>query len=133
MTKAFTDIDAEALDALIQRVTDAKEHQLTLSAEDCQLLLDALVTLASLQEKLAGNDITIKKLRKLIGIVASSESLSKAVSGASGEEKTPGRDHKLRSKKPKPKTTPVKPKVVYHPLVEPPKGDKCPQRHSFLS
>tara|TARA_B100000745_G_scaffold295684_1_gene240094 strand:+ start:4786 stop:4935 length:150 start_codon:yes stop_codon:yes gene_type:complete len=45
--KRFTDISAEQLDGLISRVTDAAEHQLTLSAEDCQLLLQALVTLAN--------------------------------------------------------------------------------------
>lgn len=48
MSKSFTDIDGKALEALIARVSEAKENNLALSAEDCQLLLDALVTLASM-------------------------------------------------------------------------------------
>ncbi len=76
MKQAFTDIDSEALDTLVERVKEAKQHDLALSAQDCQLLLDALVTLASLQERLADNDITLHKLRKLVGIVKSSEKMS---------------------------------------------------------
>jgi hypothetical protein len=41
VSKAFTDIDGQALDALIARVSEAKDNQLALSGEDCQLLLDA--------------------------------------------------------------------------------------------
>lgn len=48
VSKSFTDIDGKALEALIARVSEAKENNLALSAEDCQLLLDALVTLASM-------------------------------------------------------------------------------------
>jgi transposase len=48
VSKAFTDIDSQALEALIARVSEAKDNQLALSGEDCQLLLDALVTLASM-------------------------------------------------------------------------------------
>jgi transposase len=46
---------------------------LALSGEDCQLLLDALVTLASMQDRLASHDVTVHKLRKLLGIEKSSE------------------------------------------------------------
>jgi hypothetical protein len=42
VSKPFTGIDGEALEALIARVSEAKEHQLTLTSEDCQLLLDAI-------------------------------------------------------------------------------------------
>jgi transposase len=48
VSKVFTDIDGQALEALIARVSEAQAHQLALSGEDCQLLLDALVTLASM-------------------------------------------------------------------------------------
>jgi transposase len=41
VSKPFTDIDSAGLEALIARVSEAKEHQLALSPEDCQLLLDA--------------------------------------------------------------------------------------------
>jgi len=70
-----SDIDSQELDALIQRVSEAKEHNLALTPEDCQLLIDALLTLASMQENLASNSITIHKLKKLVGMVKSSENL----------------------------------------------------------
>ena len=41
-------LNHEELDALIARVSEARDHGLTLSAEDIQLLLDALTTLANL-------------------------------------------------------------------------------------
>ena len=75
MTQEFTDIDGEELDGLIQRVQEATEHNLALSPQDCQVLLKALKTLAALQERLSDNDITLHKLRKLVGMVRSSETM----------------------------------------------------------
>ena len=75
MSKPFTDIDGPALESLISRVSEAKENNLALSPEDCQLLLDALVTLASMQDRLANHDVTVHKLRKLLGIEKSSEGI----------------------------------------------------------
>jgi hypothetical protein len=73
VSKPFTDIDGKELEALIARVTEAKENNLALSAQDCQLLLDALITLASMQDRFANHDVTVHKLRKLLGIEKSSE------------------------------------------------------------
>ena len=75
MSKPFTDIDGKALEALIERVNEAKENNLALSPEDYQLLLDALLTLATMQTRLANHGITVHKLRKLLGIEKSSEKL----------------------------------------------------------
>lgn len=121
MSEKFTDLDHEALDNLIERVTEAKEHELALSPDDCQLLLDALMTLANLQEQMACSDITIGKLRKLSGIIASSERLKSNLSkpGQSGK--------KTNKKRRKPKTASVKPAIIHHPLDEWSKGDICPQ------
>ena len=94
MSKPFTDIDGPALEALIARVTEAKENNLALSPEDCQLLLDALVTLASMQDRLANHDVTVHKLRKLLGIEKSSEKSSQVLKTKS----TP----KKKNKKPAP-------------------------------
>lgn len=77
MSKPFTDIDGKALEALIERVNEAKENNLALSPEDYQLLLDALLTLATTQTRLANHDVTVYKLRKLLGIEKSSENSSK--------------------------------------------------------
>ena len=126
MSKPFTDIDQQALDALIERVTQAKEHELALSAEDCQLLLDALITLSTMQQRLANHDVTVHKLRKLLGIEKSSEALAlltqnrqskgKGAKGKSGKPK--GKDEDLK---------PVKPKVTTHANTEIKKGDNCPE------
>jgi len=69
------DIDIDALDALIARLQQAKDYQLTLEPADIELLISALITLSHLQHKLSDHDITLHKLRKLVGIVRSSEKL----------------------------------------------------------
>ena len=121
MTQTFTEIDSEELDELIQRVKEAVEHDLALSPKDCQLLLSALKTLAALQERLSDNDITLHKLRKLVGMVRSSETMNTLL----------GKSNKKRGqKRPQPKNkkpqTPVKPKVTRHKLDGLSKGDLCP-------
>lgn len=125
MAQDFTDIDSEKLDGLIQRVQEAKEHDLALSPEDCQILLAALKTLAALQERLSDNDITLHKLRKLVGMVRSSETMD-ALLGQK-DKKNKKRGHKP----PKPNNTkpnvPVKPKVTQHKLDDLNKGDLCPE------
>ncbi len=76
LSNTIHDMDIEALDALIQRLNDAKEYNLTLSAEDIELLLTALATLSILQENILNNDVTIHQLRKRLGRVVASEKLS---------------------------------------------------------
>ena len=113
LSKPFTDIDGNALEALVARVTDAKENNLALSPEDCQLLLDALLTLTSMQNRLSDHDVTIHKLRKLLGIEKSSEKqtdVSKPSNGSvnkktSKNKKNGGDDF-----------TPLKPEIKHHPL-----------------
>ena len=120
MSKPFTDIDGAELEALIAWVSEAKENQLALSPEDCQLLLDALITLASMQNRLANHDVTVHKLRKLLGIEKSSEKSSQVLKTESTSKKknrkTPASEDAF---------TPVKPVVVIHPLVDVTKGDLC--------
>ncbi|VAW64641.1 hypothetical protein MNBD_GAMMA10-529 [hydrothermal vent metagenome] len=120
---AIKDLDLKALDALIGRVTEAKEHDLALSADDCQLLLDALLTLVSMQERLGSKDITIAKLRKLTGIVASSETLTGQLTRSSNAKD----QKKSRKNKPKTPKTKLKPEVKHHSLDGLSKGDECPE------
>lgn len=120
MSPSFTDISPEELDALMERVTQAREHQLTLSPEDCDLLLSALMTLAGMQEKLSDNDITINKLRKLVGMVQSSETLKSAITR---KPKSTAKPNKPK----KPKVNPVKPEIQHHKHQELSKGDTCPE------
>ncbi len=121
MSKPFTDIDGQALEALILRVSEAKENNLALSPEDCQLLLDALVTLASMQDRLANHDVTVHKLRKLLGIEKSSEKLGSVLKKA---KKSSNKKNKNR-KNDDEGFTPVKPTVIVHPLIDMNKGDTC--------
>ncbi|MBL4941184.1 MAG: hypothetical protein JKY81_05905 [Colwellia sp.] len=91
-----------------------EENNLALSSEDYQLLLDALLTLATTQTRLANHDVTVHKLRKLLGIEKSSEKLGSVlkkakVSSAKKNKKRKSDDDGF---------TPVKPTVVVHSLVE---------------
>ena len=124
MSKPFTDIDGKALEALIERVSEAKENNLALSSEDYQLLLDALLTLATTQTRLANHDVTVHKLRKLLGIEKSSEKLSSVLNKA---KTSSGKKNKKPKKKDDDGFTPVKPTVIVHPLPEMNKGDICPE------
>jgi hypothetical protein len=121
VSKPFTDIDGKALEALITRVSEAKENNLALSPDDCQLLLDALVTLASMQDRLANHDVTVHKLRKLLGIEKSSEHLSQLLKS----KKSPKKKRNKNKANDDEAFTPVKPDVVIHPLDDVSKGDVC--------
>jgi len=122
LSKPFTDIDGKALEALIARVTEAKENNLALSPVDCQLLLDALTTLIHMQENISDHGITIHKLRKLLGIEKSSEKQSDLGSKPKSQKK-----NKTKHPKSNADFTQVKPKVVIHNLEDIKKGDDCPE------
>lgn len=122
LSATIHDIDLEALEALIQRLNDAKDYNLTLSAEDIQLLLLALATLSTLQENIANHGVTIHKLRKLLGIVVSSEHLSTLLN----QSRPPKSGKSNKKNPPKPPRHTVKPKVIHHTLDDLKSGDRCP-------
>lgn len=124
MSKPFTDIDGKALEALIARVTEAKENNLALSPDDCQLLLDALTTLMGMQDSLSSHGVTIHKLRKLLGIEKSSEKHRDLVNKP--EEKK-SKKNKTKQTKKEDDFAQVKPTVVMHNLEDIKKGDNCPE------
>ena len=120
----FSDLSEAELDGLISRVSEAVAHDLALSLDDLRLLLNALVTLAHLQQRLADSDITLHKLRKLAGIVSSSEKFKDIVPGAAQKPK--------KTKKPKPKKSkadvePVIHQRCKHSIEGLAKGEKCPE------
>jgi transposase len=123
MSQPFTELSQAELDGLIERVKEAAEYGLALSAEDLQWLLNALLMLAQLQAEMADQDITLQKLRKLAGIVNSSEKLRNL---------TPGDARNKPSRRPKPKLSPKPPAeaVVHercqHALEGLKKGQRCP-------
>lgn len=124
MSKTFNELPTEELDALIIRVQEAIEYELALSPADCQLLLDALMTLANVQQNINSKDITILKLKKLIGMVQSSEKLKNSMSGAQSRSK---KEQGNKSTKRKPSVDKVQPTLCHHKLDSLKKGMVCPE------
>ncbi len=120
---SISDLDVEELDALMVRLQEAIEFELALSTDDIRLLLSAVMTLATMQERLSSKDVTVHKLRKLLGMVQASEKLSHLL----GEDKREPKKHKpLRTKKKATKKT-IPPVKVHHKLDGLNKGDRCPE------
>lgn len=113
------EINQQELDALIKRVEEAIEHGLALSNDDLSLLLSAIQTLASLQGQLDSKDVTLHKLKKLVGMIPSSEK-----SGKSTAEGDANRNRK-KKRQPRPKAKPAP--VVHHKHQTLKKGDPCPK------
>lgn len=110
------EIDEKELDSLISRLQEAIDKELSLNKEDMELLLQVLMSFASLSEHLADNDVTLHKLKKIAGLVSSSEKLKDGTKSKS----------KLRTAEPKPEKV-LKPIVCHHKLEGLSKGDVCPK------
>jgi transposase len=125
----YKDMTIEEINIVIKRVEEAIKFDLALTSGDLVLLLDAFKSCLHIQEKLSGKDITILKLRKLLGMVASSEHKSNL---KPKEDSTkPGKSdliHKSRKRvRPKkPVFPPKKPDIQHHRLEEYTKGSDCP-------
>ena len=115
-------LTTEELDALIARLQEAIDFNLVLSGDDIRLLLNALLTLASMQERLSDKNVTLHKLRKLLGMVQASEKLSDLLD----KDKANNPRKTTRKRKPKKKKAPPSVKV-YHSFTDLKKGDKCPE------
>ena len=93
------DIDIKALNALIARVEHAIEHNLALSIDDLKLLLSAITTLCTLQQKMDQRDITLLKLRKLLGMVQQSERRRKTTHSSANDKDGKGKGHNKKTQK----------------------------------
>lgn len=122
----FKDINEADLDALIKRLENARDYQFYLEPEDIQLIIDMLLTFVSLQTHLTETDITIQKLKKLAGIVQSSESIKKRMQENSASRNGNKNKGKPPKNKPKPKAEKITPTVVMHSLSHYKKGQACP-------
>ena len=131
---SFKDMTEQQLDEFISRVEDAIKFGLSLDASDLQLLLEAFKACLFVQEKLSRNDLTILKLKKLLGMVQSSERLKKIVEA--GDDQSPPKDTGDSSGPSKPKKTGngKKPKddfskkeTIILPIESYSKGDSCPE------
>jgi hypothetical protein len=129
------DLSESELDALLERIEQAKTHGLALSAGDYELLMGAVLMLANMQERLENNDLSVIKLRKLLGMVRSSEKLrdllpaadNKPSSEAGTGNSNRGKAGKNKRNGPKKKKPPNKPQLHHHALEGISKGDRCTQ------
>lgn len=113
------------LDGLISRVNEVIEPGLSLSVEDMQLWLQALVMLTPLQQRLSDQDVTVYKLRKLAGMVKSSETLSTVLS----KDKTADQKNKRWQRKTRSSTDRAEP-VIHDRCkhqIDLEKGQTCPE------
>jgi len=122
-TPKVVELDRAALSTLIDRIESAIANDLALSVEDMKLLLSAITTLCTLQAKMEQDDITLHKLRKLLGMVKQSERRAKAGSSGKGQNKNKRKGSQKKSRKKKP-AAPVT--VEHHKITRYQKGDSCP-------
>lgn len=131
-------LDQTDVDALIERVEQARSYDLSLEKSDLTLLLESLRAYLFLQEKLEANDLTIHKLKKLLGMISSSEKNRKDApdnksKNDSSEEKSltsspqkKGKKKNLKKGKRKSEDFSEAEKIV-HPVLALKKGDSCPE------
>lgn len=119
------EIDYAALQALIGRVEHAIEHGLALDVEDLRLLLAGIQTLLTLQTQLEEKTVTLNKLRKLLGMIKSSEQRDPEKAEAKDPDHTP-KNHPQPGKERKPRKKLEPSVVIHHPITEWHKGDACP-------
>jgi transposase len=120
---SIIDIDHEALSALMMRIEEAINHDLALSVDDMKLLLCAITTLCTLQSKMAQDDVTLHKLRKLLGMVKQSERRQPAQQSSTSIASN--QRNKKQPKIPRQRKQLKPPKIVHHPLQDHHKGELC--------
>lgn len=133
----FKDLSEKEVDLLIDRCENAIASEKPLATDDVRLLLEAFKSLMHLQEKLRANDLTMRRLKKLLGILSSSEKKkdlyphdesegSKADgtsdSGGSVGKGPHGSPHGKRKSKDFEEA-----KVEHHKLTDLKSGDECPK------
>ena len=123
----FEEMNEAELDELIERVESAIRDHLSLSVADMQRLLSALRMLVELQGELSNRSVTLHKLRKLAGLVQSSEKLTSPT-----ESSDESRSTELNKPKPSPQPRkepqpPVIHQTCHHQIEGLKKGDPCPE------
>src|SRR6185437_13531813 len=119
----IVEIDRKALAELIVRVEEAIEHNLALSVDDLKLLLLAISTLCTLQEKIEADDVTLHKLRKLLGMVQQSERHLVSSQTSKGKKRKKNAQKKNSNKNKSPSQSP---KLIHHAITEYQRGQVCP-------
>ena len=115
-----SEIDLKELSLLIDRVESAINNDLALSIDDMKLLLAAITTLCTLQQRIEQDNVTLHKLRKLLGMVKQSESRR------TGLTPTNKNRNRASNKTKKPRHEKPKPSVQHHDIEAYSKGQVCP-------
>ena len=122
--RRFIDISEAELGALIQRIEDAITFNLALNPDDYRLLISALGTLATMQDQLSRDDLTLRKLRKLLGMINASEKLKNLQGGDGGAKDKAGADDQGRSRRGRrrPRSAPAQTKTTTQTTASPAGG-----------
>lgn len=123
MAKAI-DIDRCELKELITRLQYAIDNDLSLTSEDMKLLLAAINTLCEVHDRLEQDDITLNKLKKLLGMIAASEAKKNTNKNNKSGKKKSHKNKSFANNKEAP------PKTVTHNITTNNKGDVCPSCNS---
>lgn len=116
------------LASLMTRVETAIEHDLALSIEDMKLLLSAITTLCTLQAKMEQDDVTLHKLRKLLGMIKQSEKRRSDDTDTSKNSQRRKQNKQTNQKKnARRKKQSAPPTVVHHKITHHQKGGPCPE------
>ena len=123
----ITNIDFHELAKLIERVGQAILHDLALSVSDMKLLLCAITTLCTLQTKMEQDDITLHKLRKLLGMIKQSEQRKNADNKLK-KSRTNKKDNNKKKNLAKKKAKKLaKTKIIHHVFPTDKRGSVCPE------
>ncbi|WP_157736203.1 hypothetical protein [Granulosicoccus antarcticus] len=117
--RRFIDISEAELGALIQRIEDAITFNLALNPDDYRLLISALGTLATMQDQLSRDDLTLRKLRKLLGLINASEKLKNLKGGNAKDKDKPGADDKGAAEEDNGTPSPPRPGPSQNALLNP--------------
>lgn len=122
--KHFKTIDRQQLSELIKRLQYALDHDLAIDNADVLLLIQAIQTLDALQARMEDQDITLRELKKMIGMLPASERRASS-NEVDPEAKAKSQKKRNTTKGSKPRT-PRKPQVIkHHKLEGVSKGDLC--------
>jgi hypothetical protein len=133
MMMNILDVSQKEIDALIDRLQAAIDHDLSVEKDDLILLLQLVETLTHLQSKMNEQDMTLIKLKRLLGLMPKSEKRH-ASQSAKDNSKNPdnGQGNNKRKKK-RPNRGgrgPAKNIPVEHHKHHMKKGDACPECQS---
>ena len=123
----ITNIDFNELAKLIERVEQAIEHDLALSVSDMKLLLCAITTLCTLQTKMEQDDVTLHKLRKLLGMIKQSEQRKTADNNLKKNRANNKENNKKKNLAKKKAKKLAKTKTVHHVFPADKHGSVCPE------